>query len=166
MPLFTDDSLTAHAYWNKNCFQMANSLGNIINYSAFLRLMLAKGMNLVSDGSYVNEGLEGVHFQHILKWGEKSPYFNWFRISGLKDSPLSLGVFGKNTEHVTHRLVNSPYKFIENDNGTISIKSSHCEYDPKKPTYIQIYDNRLTNAENLSNKELIKAYEKYEEKRK
>ena len=162
LPLFTDDSLTAHAYWNKNCFQMANSLGNINNYSAIQRKMFAKGMNLVSDGAYVNEGLEGVHFQHILKWGEKSPYFNWFRISGLKDSPLSLGVFGKNTEHVTHRLVNSPYKFIENDNGTISIKSNHGEYDPKKPTYIQIYDNRLTNAENLNNKELIKAYEKFD----
>ena len=72
-------------------------------------------MNMVSDGAYVNEGLEGTHFQHILKWGDKSPYFNWFRITGLQDSPLSLGVFGKNTEHVTHRLVNSPYKFTQND---------------------------------------------------
>ncbi len=162
LPLFTDDSLTAHSYWNKNCFQMAQSLGNINNYASIQRKMFAKGMNLVSDGAYVNEGLEGVHFQHILKWGEKSPYFNWFRITGLKDSPLSLGVFGKNTSHVTHRLVNSPYKFVENDNGIVSIKPSHGEYDPKKPTYIQIYDDRLTNAENLSNKELLKAYEKFD----
>lgn len=57
LPLFTDDSLTAHAYWNKNCFQMAHSLGNINNYAAIQRKMFAKGMNMVSDGAYVNEGL-------------------------------------------------------------------------------------------------------------
>lgn len=162
LPLFTDDSLTAHAYWNKNCFQMAQSLGNINNYASIQRKMFAKGMNMVSDGAYVNEGLEGAHFQHILKWGEESPYFNWFRIAGLKESPLSLGVFGKNTEHVTHRLVNSPYKFIQNDDGTISIKPSRGEYDSNKPTYIQIYDNRLVFPNKLSSKELIKAYEKFD----
>ena len=162
LPLFTDDSLTAHSYWNKNCFQMAHSLGNINNYASIQRKMFAKGMNMVSDGAYVNEGLEGTHFQHILKWGDKSPYFYWFRITGLQDSPLSLGVFGKNVEHVTHRLVNSPYKFIQNPDGTISVKSSRGEYDPNKPTYIQIYDDRLVHADKLSNKELIKAYEKFD----
>ena len=64
-PLFTDDSLSAHAYWNKNCFQMANSLGNINNYASLQKKLFAKGMNLVSDGAYVNEGLEGIHFQHV-----------------------------------------------------------------------------------------------------
>lgn len=160
LPLFTDDSLTAHGYWNKNCFQMANSVGNINNYTSLQKKLFAKGINLVSDGAYVNEGLEGVHFQHILKWGNKSPYFNWFNISGLKDSPLSLGVFGKKTEHVTHRLVNSPYKFVQNENGTIDIVSQ--KYDRHKPTYIQIYDNRLANAASYSNQELIDAYKKFD----
>lgn len=159
-PLFTDDSVSAHAYWNKNCFQMANSLGNINNYASLQRKMFAKGINLVSDGAYVNEGLEGIHFRHILKWGDKSPYFNWFNISGLKDSPLNLGVFGKKLNHVTHRLVNSPYKFIQNDDGSISVKSA--KYDKTKPTYIQIYDDRLVNADKLSDKELIKAYDKFD----
>ena len=48
-PLFTDDSLSAHAYWNKNCFQMAHSLGNINNYTSVQKKMFAKGMNMVSD---------------------------------------------------------------------------------------------------------------------
>lgn len=160
-PLFTDDSLSAHAYWNKNCFQMANSLGNINNYASIQRKMFAKGINLVSDGAYVNEGLEGVHFKNVLKWGDKSPYFNWFNISGLQDSPLSLGVFGKKLNHVTHRLVNSPYEFKQNSDGTISVKSA--KYDKNKPTYIQIYDDRLVNAEKLSNKELISAYDKFDD---
>ena len=159
-PLFTDDSLSAHAYWNKNCYQMANSLGNINNYASLQRKMFAKGINMVSDGAYVNEGLEGVHFKNVLKWGDKSPYFNWFNISGLQDSPLSLGVFGKKLNHVTHRLVNSPYEFKQNSDGTISVKS--VKYDKHKPTYIQIYDDRLVNAENLSDKELITAYDKFD----
>lgn len=158
-PLFTDDSLSAHAYWNKNCMQMAHSLGNINNYASLQRKLFAKGMNLVSDGAYVNEGLEGVHFRHVLQWGKKSPYFNWFRISGLQDSPLSMGVFGKKLDHVTHRLVNSKYKFETKSDGTIHV-TKNSAYEADKPTYIQIYDDRLVNTENLNDKELIKSYDK------
>lgn len=158
-PLFTDDSLSAHAYWNKNCFQIAQSLGNINNYASLQRKLFAKGINLVSDGAYVNEGLEGVHFKHVLQWGEKSPYFNWFKISGLQDSPLSLGVFGKKLDNVTHRIVNPKYSVKQNDDGSITIKTNKA-YKSNQPTYIQIYDNRLVNAEKLDDKQLIKAYDK------
>lgn len=158
-PLFTDDSLSSHGYWNKNCMQMAHSLGNINNYTSLQKKLFAKGINLVSDGAFVNEGLEGVHFKHVLQWGKKSPYFNWFRISGLQDSPLSLGVFGKKMEHTTHRLVNSKYKFEVKDDGSIKI-SPNKSYKSNKPTYIQIYDDRLVNTENLDDKKLIKVYDK------
>lgn len=158
-PLFTDDSLTAHGYWNKNCFQMAHSLGNINNYASLQRKMFSKGINLVSDGAYVNEGLEGVHFQHVLRWGKKSPYFNWFRISGLEDSPLSMGVFGKRLEHITHRVINSKYDFEPQKDGSVKIKSNK-NYDSNKPTYIQIYDDRLVNTQGLNEKELIEEYDK------
>ena len=36
------------------------------------------------------------------------------------------------------------------------------KYDKNKPTYIQIYDDRLVNAEKLSDKELIEAYDKFD----
>lgn len=158
-PLFTDDSVTAHAYWNKNNFQMAQSLGNINNYASLQRKLFAKGINLVSDGAYVNEGLEGVHFKHILQWGEKSPYFNWFKISGLQDSPLNMGVFGKQLNHVTHRIVNSKYDIKQNADGSIKIKPNR-NYKSNQPTYIQIYDDRLVDTANLNNKQLIRAYDK------
>ena len=158
-PLFTDDSLTAHAYWNKNNFQMAHSLGNINNYISIQKKLFAKGINLVSDGAYVNEGLEGVHFRHVLKWGEKSPYFDWFKISGLKDSPLSMGVFGKKTNHVTHRIVNSKYNFEQKSDGSVKI-TSNSKYKSNKPTYIQIFDDRLVNFDKLNGEELIRAYDK------
>ena len=106
-PLFTDDSVSAHAYWNKNCFQMANSLGNINNYASVQRKMFAKGINLVSDGAYVNEGLEGIHFQNVLKWGDKSPYFNWFNISGLSVYKAGQGEYRLSKSFATDSLLKS-----------------------------------------------------------
>lgn len=160
LPIFTDDDFSAHAYWNKNCFQMASSLGNINNYASLQRKMFAHGLNFVSDGAFVNEGLEGVHFKNILRWGEDSPYFNWFRASGLKDSPLTMGVFAKNKDHISHKVVNSPKLYQQDGTGQISIKSNP-KYNPKLPTYIQFFDVRLvTEQERSDTTSLIKTYSK------
>ncbi len=160
LPIFTDDDFTAHSYWNKNCMQMASSLGNINNYASLQRKMFAHGLNFVSDGAFVNEGLEGVHFKHLLKWGEDSPYFNWFKASNIKDNPLSLGVFVKNKDFISHKIVNSPYQYTQNRIGHVSIKKN-LKYDSKKPTYIQFFDTRLvTEEERNDNKSLIKTYSK------
>lgn len=160
LPIFTDDDFTAHAYWNKNCFQMASSLGNINNYASLQRKMFAHGLNFVSDGAFVNEGLQGVHFKNILKWGEDSPYLNWFRANGISDNPLSMGVFVKNKRYISHKVVNSPYVYNQNRIGTVSIKKN-LKYDPKKPTYIQFFDSRLvTEKEKYDNTSLIKTYSK------
>ncbi len=156
LPLFTDDSRSSHAYWNKNNMQIAQSLGNINNYASVQRKMFSKGITLVSDGAFVNEGLEGVHFSNVLKWGEKSPFYYWFNISGF---PLNLGVFGKNQEFISHKVVNSPYKYVQKPNGKIRI-SANSDYDPKKPTYLQIFDNRLASKEQREdNENLIKSYD-------
>ncbi len=159
LPMFTDDNLTAHAYWNKNCMQMVQDLGNVNNYASLQRKFFAKGINLVSDGAYVNEGLEGIHFQHILNWGTQSPYMNWFKISDLQSVPLSLGVFSKNSKYTTHRLINPKYKFEQQPDGMVKIYRNRL-YDKKSPTYIQIYDKRIPNAEKLSSEQLIQAYNK------
>ncbi len=160
LPIFTDDDFTAHAYWNKNCMQMANSLGNINNYASLQRKMFAHGLNFVSDGAFVNEGLQGVHFKHVLRWGEDSPYFNWFRASSLKDGPLSMGVFAKNKDYISHKIVNSPYMYKQSPIGTVSIKANPT-YDSKKPTYIQFFDTRLvTDEERYDTTSLIKTYSK------
>lgn len=164
LPIFTDDDFTAHAYWNKNCFQMASSLGNVNNYASLQRKMFAHGLNFVSDGAYVNEGLEGVHFKHLLKWGVDSPYFNWFRASNAKDNPLSMGVFVKNKRYISHKIVNSPYVYKQNGIGIVSIKRkapNDPTYDPNKPTYIQFFDSRLvTDAEKNDTTSLIDTYSK------
>lgn len=159
-PLFTDDSLSSHAYWNKNCMQIAQSLGNINNYASLQREMFKKGINFVSDGAYVNEGLEGIHFKHVLKWGDQSPYFEWFKATNMKNGPLMLGVFSKNNDFIRHKLVNSPYSYKQDlKSGKIHI-SRNSSYDSKKPTYIQIYDDRLVSDKlKKDTKNLIKAYD-------
>ena len=156
LPLFTDDSLSSHAYWNKNNMKMAQSLGNINNYASLQRKMFAKGMTFVSDGAFVNEGLEGIHIANVLKWGEKSPFYHWFNVSGF---PLTLGVFGKNQDFISHKIVNSPYSYSQTPDGEIHM-SRNEDYNPKKPTYIQIFDNRLASKEQIEdNTNLIKSYD-------
>jgi hypothetical protein len=160
LPVFTDDDFTAHSYWNKNCMQMASSLGNINNYASLQRKMFAHDLNFVSDGAFVNEGLQGVHFTNILKWGEESPYFNWFRSSGLSSSPFALGILSKDREYISHKIVNSPYKYKETMSGDV-ITRHNSKYDKTKPTYIQFFDKRLvTEEEALDNEHLIKTYSK------
>lgn len=160
-PIFTDDSLTPHSYWNINCMQMAHSLGNINNYQNLQKKLFAKGINWVSDGAFVNEGLQGVHFKHVLKWGEKSPYFNWFRAQGLKDKPLSLGVFPKNNSIVGMKTVNAPYLLETASDGTVNNVKKNKKYDKNKPTYIQVFDKRLVSEnEAKDGSPLIKSYSK------
>ncbi|MFI3301161.1 MAG: hypothetical protein R3Y28_07050 [Candidatus Gastranaerophilales bacterium] len=156
-PIFTDDSLSAHSYWNKNCMQTSQSLGNINNYSSLQKKMFAKDINFVSDGAFVNEGLEGVHFKHILKWGENSPYFYWFKVTALQDSPFALGVFGKDNKNIAHRVVN-PKNTYKTENGAVK-STKNPNYEDDKPTFIQVYDRRLVkDPEKLDSQKLIKSY--------
>jgi len=160
-PIFTDDSLSSHGYWNKNCFQMVHSLGNINNYASLQREMFKKGINFVSDGAFVNEGLEGIHFKHVLKWGQQSPYFNWFKANNLKNGAFTLGVFPKNHEFVSHKLVNAPFITVQDPkSGKISTKSNK-NYTNKKPTYIQIFDKRLVSDKHQKDTQyLIRKYDR------
>ena len=159
-PLFTDDNLSSHAYWNKNCMQIAQSLGNINNYASLQRAMFQKGINFVSDGAYVNEGLEGIHFKHVLKYREKSPYFNWFNAKNLKNGTLTLGVFGKQNEYISHKIVNSKYTYTQDPKtGKISI-GINKKYEKNKPTYFQIFDKRLVSDKIIKDTQsLIKEYD-------
>jgi len=160
LPLFTDDDFTAHGYWNRNCFQISRSLGNINNYSSLQRKLFAHGLNLVSDGAFVNEGLQGVHFSNLIKWGENSPYKHWFKASSLKDGPLSLGIFVKNKEYISHKIVNHPRIYYQDSSGIIKSRKN-LNYDKTKPTYIQFFDRRyVTGAEREDSQNLIKSYSK------
>lgn len=157
-PLFTDDNVSYHSYWIKNAMQMSQNIGSVDNYASFQKKLFKAGINLVADGAFVNEGLEGVHFKHVLKWGEKSPYYYWFRANGIEAGPLTLGVLSSGKNYISHKVVNSPYKYEQKEDGSIKISSQ--KYDPKKPTYVQIFDNRLASEKQKNDtKNLIEAYD-------
>ena len=136
-PLFTDDNLSSHAYWNKNCMQIAQSLGNINNYASLQREMFKKGINFVSDGAYVNEGLEGVHFKHVLKWGQNSPYFYWFNAKNLQNSAFTLVSLANRTTsfHIKLSILNILTPKTPKQEKSISALIENTEKN--KPTYFQ-----------------------------
>ncbi|MBP3848050.1 hypothetical protein J6I39_09935 [bacterium] len=160
LPVFTRENFTAHKYWIENIFQPCNDLMNINNYTSLQKKMFAHNLNFVSDGAFVNEGLMGTHFTNLLRWGENSPYFKWFRASNLKDSPLSLGVFPKRTENVSWKLVNSPKIYKQTSSGKVE-EHTNKKYNPNEPTYIQFFDKRFVNDNEINNPQfLIKSYSK------
>ena len=170
-PFATDDSLTPHSYWGKNFFQIAQSLGNIDNYASLQKKLFVHDKNLVSDAALCNEGLEGIHFQHVLKWGKKSYAYNWFR-ANLNQGPFGLGVLSENKAFVTHKIINSPYIFTQQPSGRITWKKAPVwngkgeqgeKYDPKSPTYVQILDKSLLKGtESNNNTKRLKAYSKFD----
>lgn len=158
LPVFTREDFTSHKYWIENIFQPCNSLMNMNNYRSLQEKMFAHGLNFVSDGAFVNEGLMGTHFTNLLKWGQESPYYRWFRANNLKDAPLSLGVFPKRTENVSWKLVNSPQNYVQNSSGKV-IELNNSKYNPNEPTYIQFFDKRLVPNDEKNNPQfLIKSY--------
>lgn len=137
--------------------QMALSLGNINNYTSLTRKLFAQGKSLVSDGAFVNEGLEGIHFHHALKWKEQSPFFNWFRMD--PNNEVLFGVFTQNTDFLSHRIVN-PQFFYQKDEKGMYVRIENEEYNENKPTYFETYDKDLLNADKLGPQEPIKSYDK------
>ena len=160
LPIFGRDNLSAHGYWTEELYQIAPHLGSLNNYSSLQRKLFSRGINWVADGAFVNEGLQGVHFNHILKWGEDSPFFNWFNGQSLNGSVWNLGIFPRNAKYCSHKLVNSPILYTQNSSGDIT-RSKNPKYDPKKPTYIQYFDKRLvTEAQLTDTQNIISSYEK------
>lgn len=149
MPI-TKDTVSSHLYWTQNAFQLSPQLGTMDDFKKMQTEMFKHGINWVSDAALVNEGLQGVHFSSVLKWGKESPFYNWFKAPGLETGPLTLGILPEKTEHVKYKLVNSPFKLDDN--------LSKNTYDPTKPTYVQFYDDRLASDEQKTDNNLIETY--------
>lgn len=149
LPIFARDRLSSHQYWLEEMFQISPALGNINNYASMQRKLFAHGLNWVSDGAFVNEGLQGAHFTHMLKWGVKSPFYRWFRAGSRELAPWSLGIFPNDTRNISFKLINSPVNYRQIPIGNI-IKEENPVYNPKKPTYIQYLDPRYVSEHDLA----------------
>lgn len=155
-PIWGADNLSSHHYWNKNDMQISESLGSIDNYETMLRKMYKNGMQYVDDIALTSEGLEGVHVQYALRWADQNPQtYYWFRMYGLKDAPLTLGVVPQNKNNLRHRIINPSVIY----NQELKKVEKNPDYNPNKETYFQIYDASQVTQSQLKNKdELIRNY--------
>lgn len=163
-PMWGGDNASSHMYWPENNMLTAGKLGNINNYKSLVRKAGSLGMNLVDDGTFSSEGLQGIHFQRAIKWmnnEEIPPEYFYFRMSGIQDGALRLGVVPENYKNLSHKIVNCPFDIVDNGNGTYSTGKENKDYNPDKPTYIQIFDDSLVSENQRSDKNnLIEAYAK------
>ena len=146
-PIAGGDNKSSHHYWNKNNFQISDDMGNVENFNSYSRKLFQKGIVYVYDGTFTSEGLEGIHFQYALRWADKNPQtYNWFKMQGLKDQALGLGVVPQNKQNLRHRVVNPPVIYNES---TKKIEKNP-NYNSDKETYFQIYDGTQVSDDQLS----------------
>lgn len=155
-PLGSGDKVSNHYYWPDNSYTIAPGVGTLEDFKELQVKLFNKGKGHVNDGAYTSQCAAGFQMQNVLRWGEKSPFYNWFKV----DSKLALGVLPdeidsdnkkapKALDNIMYRVVNFP--------------ELHG-YDPGKPSYIQFYDKRLVDEETQlgpqNNGKLIEKYAK------
>lgn len=149
---FTKDEMTSHKYWTQNAYQISSSLGNMTDMKRFQKALFKNGLNFVSDAALVNEGLTGIHFSNVLKWGKNSPFYNWFKTYNLDTNKINLGVIPENSKNLKMRIVNSPVKIQGNP-----VREDN--YNPYEPTYVQLYDSRLASEEQVKANKVFNNYD-------
>ena len=148
-PLANGDNRTSHGYYNKNNMQIQDNFGNSENYDSLMKAEFKNGINHVFDATLTSEGLEGIHVRYALRWGDKAQSAKWFRMSGLKDSGLALGVVPSDARNLRHRLINPPFYCAPQNDGTYKIVPN-LKYNKNQETLLQIYDATQVSDKQLS----------------
>lgn len=137
------DVISSHKYWPTNQYQCTN----LDKFKEFNWELFKQGKGYVADGAFTSQGLQSPLVQHVLKWGEKSPFYHWMKFDG----KISLGVLPDSQE-----LFSPEYKHI----GIRLVNGKGADYDKTKPTYIQFYDDRLLDEKSQVDGKLHFAYNK------
>lgn len=146
-PYFGRDSKSSHKYWGENFFQVPS----VSKFKEVLVDLYKEGKGYIADGAFTSQSIQSPMFQNVLKYGKDSPFYHWFKINGR----LRLGVLPdpilssnpkreKAFDHIGFKIVNP--------RGT-------KDYNPKKPSYIQFFDDRLaSDDQQRDTKNLITRY--------
>ena len=167
-PVFGMDH-SSHGYWTINPYQITDELGNIVDFKKLMVDLYKNDMRWIADGAFVNEGIPGMHISDIVYWGAKSPCVDLFETKDLENLPTRFGALSKNInidKHIHLKLVNAPYKIIfektpEGNYIEKSIKTN--KVDPTKPTFVQLFDDRLASENQMNDEEhVFSVYDKKE----
>lgn len=164
-PIFGQDNISSHGYWTTNPYQITDSLGNLTDFKKLQVESYKRGMGVVVDGAFVNEGVEGIHIKDLMLWGKDSIYKNWFETHNLGDQPLNFGVLpkqDKDYKYIGIKIINGPQKieFTKNPDGSFNEHVVKNTVDTQKPTFVQIFDSRLASLDQMNNSEPIRQYAK------
>lgn len=119
------DPTSSHRYWPNNQYQCTN----MEDFKDFNFELYKRGKGYVADGAFVSQSLQSPMVQHVLKWGESSPFYHMLKVG----NKMQLGVLPENAmalKNVAIKLINSP---------------TANNYEPQKPTLMQFVDNRLVD---------------------
>ncbi len=163
-PIFGQDNKSSHGYWTTNPYQITNNLGSYKDFRNLMLNLYAHGMSWTADGAFVNEGIEGIHIKDIINWGVDSPFVPMFETKDLANVPVRFGILSKNEEvnkHIHIKLVNAPYRIVyeKTADGYKEKEIKHSTVDNSKPTYIQVFDDRLASEEQMNNNEIFDVYD-------
>lgn len=163
-PIFGQDNKSSHGYWTTNAYQITDNFGNFKDFRNLMIGLYQNGMSWTADGAFVNEGMEGIHIKDIMNWGTKSPFLSMFETKDLENVPIRFGILSKNEEvdkHTHIQLVNAPYKIIfeKTADGYKESKVVKNSVDASKPTYIQVFDDRLASEEQMNGSQTFNVYD-------
>ena len=154
LPHASGDRTSSAGYWLESGFQYAAAANNTDTFSNLQRDLFIKGKTLVADSALTSEGMSGIHIQSILQHGEDDVFFDWFKCSSLKDISAKIGVFGKKSDSIRHKIINAPAIPVQNDMGQISwVKNKGYKKD--ELTYVQIYNADETSDEQINNPNML-----------
>lgn len=146
---FTKDTISSHLYWTENAYRVAPSLGTDDDFKKLQVELCKNGINWIADAALVNEGFGGIHLSELLRKGPDAVSKDMFR----SDEKISLGIIPDKTEHTRLKIINAPFSLVKTGGTegepTFEYQAKNPNYDPKKPTYIQFYDDRLASKEQI-----------------
>ncbi len=134
------DPTSPHKYWPNNQYQCTN----MNDFKEFNFELFKNGKGYVADGAFTSQSLQSPLVAHVLKWGDKSPFYNMLKM----EDGINLGIIPENEEAFNHtgvKIINAP-------------NSEH--YDKKKPVLMQFYDDRTTSEKQIE--DTVHTIDKYD----
>ncbi len=163
-PITGQDNKSSQGYWTTNPYQVTNNLGDLKDLKNLLLNAFRHDIRWTMDGAFVNEGVEGVHIKDIMNWQYDSPFVHFFETKDIDNIAPRFGVLSKNpavNEHTHIQIINGPYKIVFEKSGDKYIEKEikKSSVDPTKPTYIQLFDDRLASERQMSGDFIFDVYD-------